>query len=176
MATIKDYCDKAVKFLDEIVPCIDRTVEENKWEVVTAIREQLYSGIDGNERQLRPTYTGDPYFRMRYKNPQVALRKAAEYRDWKNEITPPETSQHIGFAPRDTDTPNLFIDGTFHRSIIAEVSGDMLRVRTEGFKDGAAIEAKYGSDIFKVSDSSWEWLIREFISPELVKLKLNMMR
>lgn len=176
MATINEYCEKATSFLDGIIPCIEQTLANNRWEVVTAIREQLYSGVDGNEHVLRPTYTGDPYFKMRYKNPQVALRKAAEYRDWKNDITPPETSRHIHFSPRGTDTPNLFIDGTFHRSIVADVSGGVLRVNTEGFKDGRAIEAKYGTAIFKVSNSSWEWIIKEYVAPELTKLKLNSMR
>lgn len=171
MATIFDGCNKVLDYLDSILPCVESTLGENSIEVETAIREQLYAGLDGDENELTPTYTGDPYFYQRYKNPRTAVREAERYRDWKNDITPPEESHHMHFRPRDWDTPNLFIDGTFHRSIRASVGNGVLSVNTEGFRDGKAIEKKYGEQIFKVSRSSWAWLLGDFILPALERLK-----
>lgn len=168
MAGVLEVCDKVGEWLDSILPSIGECLEANNLEVSHAVREQLYSGLDGEGRELAPNYLSDPYFRARYK--ENAAYMARRYMEWKEDITPPEESE-IGFSPRRPDTPNLFIDGTFHRSIKAGVSGDTLSIWTEGFKEGAAIEAKYGKQIFGLTEQSRAWLLSRFILPYLEKQK-----
>lgn len=64
-------------------------------------REQLLEGRTHQNTPISPKYTEDNYF--------TSVQKAKNYARWKQKISPnPE---------RNTNTPNLFITGKFHRSI-----------------------------------------------------------
>lgn len=73
MANIID-AEKAVKqFVEGFEPMIRDVMVENREEVSQYIVEQLWSGINGNDKPLRPTYFNDPYFNTKeagywYKN------------------------------------------------------------------------------------------------------------
>lgn len=130
-------------FEEACIKCLD----DNKVIVHDAISEQLYSGQDGDGQYLSPTYTEDDYFRNR-KRPWVHYDEetgktyvgAEGYKEWKHDITPPKAGTMLGLPPRPDDVPNLWIDGTFHRSITIKRQGDALVVTSE---EGAAIVAKY---------------------------------
>ena len=89
------------------------------------------------------------------------------YIAWKEHITPPEPSDRLGLPARDIDTPNLFIVGTFHGSISARGTSNGVEIFTFGWDEGPAVERKYGSQIFGLSDPAvahfnenflWPWL------------------
>ena len=85
--------------------CMD-CLQENNIEVADLVREQLYSGLDGNTDSLRPGYSEDPYFRettsMWHNDPDG-------YIEWKRKITPPIKSPRLNLPPRPVDVPNLYI-------------------------------------------------------------------
>lgn len=126
------------------------------------ITEQLYSGLNGDEVPLRPTYTNDPYFNM-YREP----KKAAErYKKWKARIQPPARS-YLGFKPRDIDTPNLIIRGDFYSSITAVPIADGVMIASQGLMFSSDIESKYGNVIYKIGDKSKMHYITFFMTKRI---------
>lgn len=122
------------------------------------ITEQLYSGVNGDEVPLRPTYTQDPYF-MQFKNPKA---EAERYKKWKAKIQPPARS-YLGFKPRNIDTPNLIIRGDFYSSITAVPIADGIMIASQGLMFSTDIEKKYGNVIYKIGDKAKSHYIRFFM-------------
>ena len=155
----------------EILRCMDG----NKHEMVVSVREQLYSGIDGRGAPLSPSYSQDPYFRDQRAgffdeeadNWVSCFMRPDLYIAWKQRITPPEASERLGLPARSSDTPNLFIIGTFHGTIDAKASPHGVEIFTFGWDEGPIVERKYGSQIFALSEPAvghfndnflWPWL------------------
>lgn len=159
MATIKGASDTFARLNAGFPPMLTQLIQANGMELGGYIREQLWSGLDGDEKELRPTYLTDPYFKERYGS---AWRIMAErYADWKMEITPP-SSGRLGFRPRDRVVPNLFIDGTFHRSIMPRnIDGGITFSSQVGF--ATEIEAKYHDTIYKVSRTARKRFLDDFV-------------
>ena len=129
-------------FEDAVLACL----ETHHDVVEDIVHEQLYSGVDGNNNYLSPTYDDDPYFEEEghWKG------KSRQYKAWKERITPPIQGELLFLPPRPVEVPNLFIIGTFYDSIRTERTADSLRVYTGGFRDGPLIERKYGEAIFMI--------------------------
>lgn len=140
-------------FCNELQSSIKTFIQSNGKYFVEAIKEQLYSGQDGDDRELTPNYLNDPFFNSkdagRWKNNNKG------YMLWKNEITPPESS-YIGFRARNIETPNLIIVGDFYNSIQFKDTQIGIEIGTTTSL-GASIEKKYGAQIFKVSDLAVSW-------------------
>lgn len=152
-----------------IAESILQCVEEKSDLVTTSIKEQLYSGVDGNGEFLSPTYDDDPYFNE--KGPWHGASYA--YKKWKEKITPPVRSLRLNLPPRPVNVPNLFIVGTFHSSIKASRVGDVIRVYTSGFQDGPLIEQKYGEAIFKMDEDAVEFFNIYALRPWLNQFMTN---
>lgn len=60
---------------EECLNCMDA----NKSIIRDCIQEQLYSGMDGTDRCLSPTYDNDPYFN----EPGPWQNKPEKYKRWK---------------------------------------------------------------------------------------------
>lgn len=159
MATIKGASDTFARLNAGFPPMLTQLIQANGMELGGYVREQLWSGLDGDEKELRPTYLTDPYFKERYGS---AWRLMAErYADWKMEITPP-SSGRLGFRPRDRVVPNLFIDGTFHRSIMPRnIDGGITFSSQVGF--ATEIEQKYHDTIYKVSRTARKRFLDDFV-------------
>lgn len=159
MATIKGASDTFQRLNAGFQPMLTQLIQSNGMELGGYVREQLWSGLDGDEKELRPTYLTDPYFKERYGS---AWRIMAErYADWKMEITPP-SSGRLGFRPRDRVVPNLFIDGTFHRSIMPRnIDGGITFSSQVGF--ATEIEQKYHDTIYKVSRTARKRFLDDFV-------------
>lgn len=159
MATIKGASDTFQRLNAGFPPMLTQLIQANGMELGGYVREQLWSGLDGDEKELRPTYLTDPYFKERYGS---AWRIMAErYADWKMEITPP-SSGRLGFRPRDRVVPNLFIDGTFHRSIMPRnIDGGITFSSQVGF--ATEIEAKYHDTIYKISRTARKHFLDNFV-------------
>lgn len=76
---------EAERNFDELVagfePMIRDIMAAQKKEVQVYITEQLYSGINGNDKPLRPTYLNDPYFKN--KESGSWYKNARGYMIWK---------------------------------------------------------------------------------------------
>lgn len=136
---------------DALVTTGDRLVEIN--------REQMLEGKRRDGKDISPTYLEDPFFEN--------VEEAIGYSEWKDSITPN--------PKRKRGVPNLFIDGTFHRSITMDVSGDSLKFHST-FEAAGEIERKfaliYGLNAEKRTVFIAGWLRKEFVDRMKQSLKL----
>lgn len=167
MANLLDVADVIATISDTFEDAVVQCMDDNREVVADMIREQLYSGVDGKGNYLSPTYSQDPYFQ---EMPGHWYGRSEQYRTWKEVITPPESSMMLGLPPRPVDVPNLFIVGTFHASIRAEIRTPMLHIFTSGFADGPQIERKYGEDIFMPGEVARAYFNENYLKPYLLKL------
>ena len=175
--TIAEMRERVRRIKEGFQPEVLRCMDANKHEMVISVREQLYSGIDGNGAYLSPDYSTDPFFqnpRAGYYDSDAEMfvpcyRHPERYIAWKERITPPRASDRLELPARPTGVPNLFIVGTFHTSIAARATGNGVTIFTDGWDEGPAVEAKYGSQIFALSPQAvahfnreflWSWLFR----------------
>lgn len=160
---------------DGIQPQILDCMAQNSHDMAVSVREQLYSGVDGEGNSLSPSYDSDPYFsepragyydedRGHYVNCYLHPER---YIAWKQRITPPEPSSRLNLPARPNNVPNLFIIGTFHQSIDARPTSRGVEIFTSGWDQGPLVERKYGSQIFKLTENAvghfnesflWPWL------------------
>ena len=153
---IRRYADGIEK---ETVDCMD----SNKGVVRDCIQEQLYSGLNGEERLLQPTYDDDPFF-----NEEGPWKGSAEkYKRWKERITPPVQSHLLNLPPRPVEVPNLFILGTFYDSISIKKGNDGIETYSDGFTDGSSIIRKYGDNILALGPTAREYFILNHLRPWL---------
>lgn len=159
-----DYAKGWVKFANGLEDTLIKQMHEKKELFEEFITEQLYSGVNGDEVPLRPTYSQDPYF-MQFKNPKA---EAERYKKWKAKIQPPARS-YLGFSPRNIDTPNLIIRGDFYSSITAIPIADGVMIASQGLMFSSDIEQKYGNIIYKISDKAKRHYIIYFMQPRINK-------
>ena len=62
MATIKEALDNVTSLVAGFEGEIQNVMDSNKSLVREFVTEQLYSGVNGNDKPLRPTYLNDPWF------------------------------------------------------------------------------------------------------------------
>lgn len=104
-------------------------VEDHTELLADLQRDQMLEGRGVDGEYIRPYYSENPYF----KTPEAAAR----YAKWKSIITPN--------PQRPEDVPNLIINGMFHDSIFAKVSGDEFEMETS---------ASFGEDVFRVHENA----------------------
>lgn len=166
MANIATAYENLKALVDGFEPMLVQTFHDNKMEFVDYIQEQLYSGIDGKDKNLTPNYLSDPYFLTsdagRWKN------NAKGYMLWKKKTTPPLPS-YLGINPRRDIIPNLIITGSFYESIRPIATPEGVKIETRGFESGADIESKYGSQIFSLSSYARNYFIKYVLLKEINK-------
>lgn len=161
---MQEYIRRWRTFSDNLKKVLTNKMHTDLPQFEEYIREQLYSGLDGDQNELKPGYMEDPYFNI-YKNP----KKAAEnYKNWKTRIQRPKPS-YLGFPARNNNTPNLIIRGDFYSSITAIPISEGIKIVSFGVSFGADIESKYGSQIFKVSTKAREHYIMYRLIPHIDK-------
>lgn len=141
--------------------CI-RCLDDNSGIVLRAVKEQLYSGLDGDGNYLSPTYDNDPYF----EEAGYWYHRAKDYKAWKYTITPPIAGTMLGLPPRPDDVPNLYIRGIFYSEIAAYLKGDVLVV-DPGSGDGSSIVAKYGDAILDIGPTAVEYFNVNYMLPAI---------
>lgn len=150
-------------------------MQEHTEEFAKAVKEQLFSGLDGEGNSLTPGYLEDPYFdavKWFHWEDDKLYHGAAGYLEWKKDITPPMRGQIIGYPARNADTPNLYIDGTFYGSIEVENTVDGVEIFTTS-DTGAEIEDKYGSQIFGIAGLGKSWFNENFMLPAIANFFKN---
>lgn len=141
--------------------CMD-CLESNRGIVLQAVREQLYSGLDGEGRPLSPSYDNDDYF----DEPSFWYHRSADYKAWKRSITPPISGTMLGLPPRADEVPNLFINGKFYSEINSYRQEDALIV-DPGSGRGPAIVEKYGDQILAPGPTAVEFFNAKFLLPAI---------
>lgn len=148
MANIIEAEINARLFAQGFEPMVRDIMARNKEEVSQYIIEQLWSGINGNDKPLRPTYFNDPYFKT--KEAGYWYKNAKGYAAFKQRIAPLMHSDLINAPVSSKGTPNLIITGEFHDSITATPTDKGLKIGSEDVSFSSDIERKYGQAIYKV--------------------------
>lgn len=164
--TLGEYAICWGKLADGLVSAVRDKMERDAPQFEEYIREQLYSGVDGDENPLTPGYTEDPYFKEMYG--ERWRRNAERYKNWKTKIQRPKPS-YLGFSARGNNTPNLIIRGDFYDSITTIPLTDGIRIASYGVSFGNEIERKYGSRIFKVSGKAGSHYVTYRLMPAIDK-------
>ena len=166
---IEEVAEIIGKIADGLEAACIKCLEDNSGIVIKAVREQLWSGMDGEGKHLAPTYLEDPYLKNR-KTPWFHYEEETGkiyigpqgYLDWKKNITPPKAGEMLGLPPRPEAVPNLFIDGTFHTQIRA-IRKDKSLVLDPGSKSGPDIVSKYGDSILAMSPAAVEYFNAHYL-------------
>lgn len=103
-----------VKGLDFSNLVLDSAMDEQQF-IVESNRGQMFDGKTHDDKDIRPYYSQDPYFKTR--------ESAERYADWKQRLTPNPR--------RNKDVPNLYITGTFYDSIKAVKQEDYIETISE---------------------------------------------
>lgn len=161
------------KIADGFEEACKECMAENSEVFTRIVREQLFSGLDGEGRELQPSYLDDPYFDnvnwFHWDEMTTKIYHGAEgYLQWKKDITPPTTGQVIGYPARNEGTPNLYIDGTFYGTIEARATNDGVQVYTDS-ETGMKIEQKYGATIFAIADLGKSWFNERYMLPAIAR-------
>lgn len=159
---IQEVADIIEKITTGFVGACAQCLDSNSDVVVCAIHEQLYSGVDGNDEYLSPTYDDDPYF----EEPGYWYHRAQDYKAWKKAITPPVKGPTLNIFARPDEVPNLYIDGKFYTSITATLQGDTLMIDS-GSGNGPLIVEKYGDQILTLTDKAVQYFNEDFMLPAI---------
>ncbi len=151
---IQRVADIIMKISDGFEGACIKCIQGESLLMLDLIKEQMYTGVDGNENQLTPTYDDDPFFN----EPGYWYKRNAAYKAWKNEITPPLAGKLTGLPPRPENVPNLWIDGTFYSEINAMPIGEGINI-DPGNGNGPAIVSKYGDKLLFPGPTAIEYFI-----------------
>lgn len=163
MADIFAVCDIITKMVDGFETSINQCLGDNTDIAEDAVREQMYSGKDGDDQYLNPTYDSDPYFEE--KGPWY--HRSAGYKQWKRDITPPTAGVMLMLPPRPDNVPNLFINGKFHSEVFATMQGDSLSIKVRESGDGPDIVNKYGDQILQLGPTAIGYFNNHYIIPHI---------
>lgn len=166
MANIATAYENLKALVEGFEPMLVDILHKNKADFPAYVRGQLNSGLDGNEKELKPTYLFDPWFKTdeagKWKN------DAAGYMRFKAKITPPVVSK-FGLRSRNEKTPNLIITGVYHDSISVTETNEGLRVGSDDTLLAPGIENKYGDYLYKIGATAHNHFMRRKVRQEIKK-------
>ena len=108
---------------------------------------QLIDGKTNKGVDITPSYLDDPYFKTK--------EQAQAYSDWKDRISPR--------SKRRKGTPNLFINGFYHRSIKVAIQGDKI-IYNSSFSEAPDIENTF-KNIYGLNPDSRKKFISFVLRP-----------
>lgn len=165
MASILDVCDTIDRMVDGFETAVMQTLAANAASAAECVREQIYSGTDGEGKGLRPTYRDDPFFDDP-DNKEWYHRNDA-YIEFKRKITPPRVSPMLGLPARADEEPNLYITGVFHSEIFADGTDEILKVGHSDSELSSSIVTKYGENILRLSPAAIGYLNETYTIPSV---------
>ena len=149
---IEDYEKYVRDFIDKVPNLVFDVIFDNDAFVIDLNRQQLMEGKTHLNEDVRPYYSEDTYF----KKPGASDR----YIEWKQRITPN--------PKRNPDAPNLFIDGTFHKTFKLDIESDSIII----YSDDQQIARKF-DNIFGLTDDNiaelWNQKVAEYIVDAFLK-------
>jgi len=135
---------------------IEKLLQKEQTEILDAQKEQWQEGKSATGKDLEPSYLDDPYFKTK--------AAAQKYAAWKQQITPN--------PKRKFKSPNLFINGTFYKSVDVAISG-VTAIFDSGIQLGKKIEAKY-NDLYGLTPEN-KLEIRNKVIIDYIKLLKNIL-
>lgn len=160
--SIEDVVDIIGRIAAGFEAACARCLAENSDVVISCIKEQMLSGLDGEENHLTPTYDNDPYF----DEAGFWYHRAKDYKAWKRSISPQVSGAVLGLPPRPDDVPNLYITGVFYSEITAAPNGYGLDI-DPGNGNGPAIVAKYGDCLLDIGPTAIGYFNANFMLPAI---------
>lgn len=120
-------------------------LNDRREEIIASQREQLLEGKDSDGNDMRPYYSEDLKPDGWFHSKESAMRYAL----WKKTgISYPVDVQ------RNTDAPNLYINGMFHNDLEARAGSTSVGVYPKT-SYAAGIMAKYGMNKFGLTSERW---------------------
>ena len=120
-------------------------LNDRREEIIASQREQLLEGKDSDGNDMRPYYSEDLKPNGWFHSKESAMR----YAMWKKTgISYPVNVQ------RNTDAPNLYINGMFHNDLEARAGSTSVGVYPKT-SYAAGIMAKYGMNKFGLTSERW---------------------
>lgn len=129
---------------------IRNVVVKHNDDILELQRYQLLQGKASNGEDMRPYYTEDLKPAGYFKSAESAKRYAA----WK------ETLNYPRVAKRNTDAPNLYINGKFHSELSVQFGAEAASV-VGGTSYAQKIVSKYGQNKFGLTKQNWNKIMRE---------------
>lgn len=141
----------SVRTLPERLPqMVGDVLRRHETDIMELQRIQLLEGHDSDGNDMRPYYTEDVkpqgYFNSR--------ESAGRYAAWKEGLSYPFS------VSRNSDAPNLYINGRFHSELAVIFGNDGLSIEAQT-PYAAKIVAKYGRNSFGLSMEKWNTLFNE---------------
>lgn len=128
---------------------IRNVVTKHAADILDLQKYQLLQGKAASGEDLRPYYTEDLQPGGYFKSVDSAKRYAA----WKETINYPRN------AKRNTNAPNLYINGKFHSQLAVQFGTDrMTIIGSTAYANG--IIAKYGQNKFGLTKANWDEIMR----------------
>lgn len=126
-------------------------LNDRREEIVASQREQLLEGKDSDGNDMRPYYSEDLKPDGWFHSKESAMRYAV----WKKTgISYPVDVQ------RNTDAPNLYINGKFHNDLEARAGSTSVGVYPKT-SYAAGIMAKYGMNKFGLTSERWRKVLED---------------
>lgn len=120
-------------------------LNDRREEIIASQREQLLEGKDSDGNDMRPYYSEDLKPQGWFHSKESAMRYAL----WKKTgISYPVDVQ------RNTDAPNLYINGMFHNDLEARAGSTSVGVYPKTLY-AATIMGKYGMNKFGLTSERW---------------------
>ena len=126
-------------------------LNDRREEIIASQREQLLEGKDSDGNDMRPYYSEDLKPNGWFHSKESAMRYAL----WKKTgISYPVDVQ------RNTDAPNLYINGMFHNDLEARAGSTSVGVYPKT-SYAAGIMAKYGMNKFGLTSERWRKVLED---------------
>lgn len=148
--------ERLESFEENVNMIIGQVLGENSEAIVGEVRNQLLNGQTNELKPITPSYLNDPYF--------ANDTQAQAYLEWKRSLA-------IA-GNKNPETPNLFINGYFHRSLFLEIMDSYCEVISL-VPLGDEIIAKYGKQMFGVNDEYFEKNILPIIYDRIINYLRN---
>lgn len=157
---IKSMLNKAKRLERGYLGVIAQALRENKAEVLEMQKSQLLSGVDSEEKPLRPTYDQDPFFKTdEGRKKYIKLKQETQSKH-------DQLRKYNIFGNKDSLTPNLIVTGSYHKGLRTEVSkGTITIIGT--WSRSPNIERKYPTAL-GLTSIGFGVLFERYAKPDLI--------
>lgn len=125
-------------------------VENHEDDILDLQRLQLFQGKASSGEDIRPYYSED----LKPSGFFNSVEAAKRYSEWKGRLSYPRT------ADRNSDAPNLYINGRFHSELGVSFGNDSVAVVGKtSYANG--IVSKYGIETFGLTKDNWASIFRD---------------
>lgn len=129
---------------------IREVVVDHEEDILDLQKQQLFEGKASSGEDIHPYYSED----LKPSGFFNSVEAAKRYADWKGTINYPR------MAERNSDAPNLYINGKFHSELAVNFGSDSVVV-AGGTSYANNIVNKYGIETFGLTKGNWDIIFRD---------------